>query len=56
MITDIFGKRYEHLRFDQGQAENIISPTVQASYIFFQDVQPKLRFPDEFFRHVNLLL
>jgi hypothetical protein len=57
MITDIFEKRYEHLRFNQDWAEKIISPTVvQASYIFRDDVQPKLRFPDKFFRHVNLLL
>jgi len=57
MITDIFANRYTHLAFDRDLAEKIISPTVvQASYIFFQDVQPKLRFPDEFFRHVNLLL
>jgi len=57
MITDIFAKRYEDLRFDRDSAENIISPTVaQASYIFFDDVQPKLKFPDEFFQRVNLLL
>jgi AbiJ N-terminal domain 4 len=57
MITDIFAKRYEDLRFDRDWAEKIISPTVvQASYIFFNDVQPKLKFPDEFFRHVNQLL
>jgi hypothetical protein len=57
MITDIFAKRYEELRFDREWAEKIISPTlVQASYIFFDDVQPKLKFTDEFFGHVNLLL
>jgi hypothetical protein len=57
MITDIFATRYEDLKFDQDRAENIISPTVvQASYIFFDDVQPKLKFTDEFFRRVNLLL
>jgi hypothetical protein len=57
MITDIFATRYEDLKFDQDRAENIISPTVvQASYIFFEDVQPKLEFTDEFFRQVNLLL
>jgi hypothetical protein len=57
MITDIFAKRYEDLRFDRDSAENVISPTVvQASYIFRDDVQPKLRFPDDFFRRVNLLL
>jgi hypothetical protein len=57
MITDIFAKRYEDLRFDRDFAENVTSPTVvQASCIFFDDVQPKLKFPDEFFRHVNLLL
>jgi hypothetical protein len=51
MITDIFAKRYEDLEFNQQAAENVISPTVvQASYIFFEDVQPKLKFPDEFFR------
>ena len=50
MITDIFVKRYEERRFDQDWAENIISPTVvQASCIFFQDVQPTLKFTDEFF-------
>jgi AbiJ N-terminal domain 4 len=57
MITDIFAKRYEELKFNQDSAENIISPTVvQASYIFFDDVQPKLKFTDKFFRRVNLLL
>jgi hypothetical protein len=57
MITDIFAKRYEHLSFNGDLAEKIISPTVvQASYIFFKDVQPKLKFTDEFFRRVNLLL
>jgi hypothetical protein len=57
MITDIFAKRYEQLRFNQDWAENIISPTVvQASYIRDDDIQPKLNFPDAFFGHVNLLL
>jgi AbiJ N-terminal domain 4 len=57
MITDIFAKRYEELKFNQRTAENVISPTVvQASYIFFNDVQPTLKFTDDFFRHVNLLL
>jgi hypothetical protein len=57
MITDIFAKRYEGLEFKQDLAENIISPTVvQASYIFFEDVQPTLKFPDDFFGRVNLLL
>jgi hypothetical protein len=57
IITDIFAKRYEELRFNRDFAENIISPTVaQASYIFFDDVQPTLKFTDEFFRRVNLLL
>jgi hypothetical protein len=57
MITDIFAKRYEDLEFNQQAAENVISPTVvQASYIFFEDVQPKLKFPDGFFGRVNLLL
>jgi hypothetical protein len=56
-ITDIFAKRYEELRFNRHLAENVISPTVvQASYIFFHDVQPTLKFTDEFFRRVNLLL
>jgi hypothetical protein len=57
MITDIFAKRYEELRFDRDRAENIFSPTVvQAGCIFFEDVQPKLKFTDEFFRGINLLL
>jgi hypothetical protein len=57
MITDIFEKRYEELKFNQRAAENVISPTVvQASYIFFDDVQPKLKFPDAFFGRVNVLL
>ena len=57
MITDIFAKRYEDVRCERDWAENLISPTVaQASYIFFEDVQPKLKFPNEFFRRVNLLL
>jgi AbiJ N-terminal domain 4 len=57
MITDIFAKRYEDLRFDRDRAENVISPTVvQASYIFRDDVQPKLKFSDGFFGRVNLLL
>jgi hypothetical protein len=57
MITDIFAKRYEDLRFDRDLAEKIISPTVvQASYIFFDDVQPTLRFTEDFFRRINLLL
>jgi hypothetical protein len=57
MITDIFAKRYEELKFDRDSAENVISPTaVQASHIFSEDVQPKLKFPDGFFGRVNRLL
>jgi hypothetical protein len=57
MITDIFEKRYPELRFNRDQAENSISRTVaQASRIFFEDVQPAVKFPDGFFVHVNLLL
>jgi hypothetical protein len=57
MITDIFAKRYEDLKFDRDWAEKVISPTVvQASHIFRDDVQPKLKFPNAFFGRVNLLL
>jgi hypothetical protein len=57
MITDIFAKRYEELKFNRDQAENSISRTVvQASRIFFEDVQPVLKLTDQFFGHVNLLV
>jgi hypothetical protein len=57
MITDTFEKRYPELKFNRDQAENSIGRTVaQASRIFFEDVQPVLKFIDEFFDHVNLLV
>jgi hypothetical protein len=58
MITDIFAKRYERvLRFNQDAAVGVIGRVlVQAAVIFFEDVQPELRFPDRFFETLNRML
>jgi hypothetical protein len=55
MITDIFGNRYQNiLQFDRQLAESIVgSILVQASHIFFGDLQPLFRFQDTFFREIN---
>jgi AbiJ N-terminal domain 4 len=55
MITDIFARRYQGvLNFDRQWAENIIGPTlVQAHIIFFEDLHPKFRFGEDFFREIN---
>jgi hypothetical protein len=55
MLTDIFAHRYrEVLTFDQDMAKNAIGRTLQqATSIFFEDVQPRLGFNEDFFRAIN---
>jgi AbiJ N-terminal domain 4 len=60
MIKDIFQRRYQGvLSFDRRCAEQTIGPTlVQARFIFFEDIQPKLSrdFGETFFREINQML
>jgi hypothetical protein len=55
MITDIFAHRYEGiLKFDERAAGQVIGPTlVQANHIFFEDIQKRFQFKDDFFQDIN---